>query len=122
MVTHAFSVGLGTPWGGYIVLIALVLFAYTTLLAWAYCGEKAMEFLLGTRYIGFFRFFYIVAIPIGTFLSVELIWKLADVAITAMLLMNVVGIIGLRHLVVQTTQRFFLSHLPVQEDTLVVKG
>lgn len=109
MVTHAFSVGLGSVWGGYVVLFALVLFAYTTLLAWAYCGEKAMEFLFGNTYVGLFRFAYIVAVPVGTLLSVELIWKLADVAITAMLLMNVVGIVGLRHLVVEATQRFFLD-------------
>lgn len=118
MVTHAFSVGLGSPIGGYIVLIALVLFAYTTLLAWAYCGEKAIEFLFGTRSIFYFRLGYIAAVPLGTYLSLELVWKLADMAITSMLLMNVVGIVGLRLLVVQTTKRFFL----VSQEDKVVSG
>lgn len=116
MVTHAFSVGLGSVWGGYIVLIALVLFAYTTLLAWGYCGERATDFLFGPAYIKVFRLFYVCVIPVGTFLSVDLIWTLSDLAITAMLLMNIVGIVALRKTVMETTQRFFEAEAETEAE------
>ena len=45
MVTQAFEEGIGHSAGTYIVIIALVLFAYTTILAWACCAERAISFI-----------------------------------------------------------------------------
>ena len=106
MVTHAFSQGLGTPVGGYIVIVALILFAYTTILAWSYCGEKALGFLVGPRYEKLFRYFYIALIPIGTLIHVNMIWILADIAITLMLVTNLIGVSGLSKYVIDSTQAY----------------
>lgn len=103
MVTHAFSKGLGTPVGGYIVIGALILFAYTTILAWSYCGEKALGFLAGPKYEKLFRVIYIALVPVGTLLQVEMIWILADIAITLMLVANLIGITGLSKYVIDST-------------------
>lgn len=106
MVTHAFSQGLGTPVGGYIVIAALVLFAYTTILAWSYCGEKALGFLVGQKHEKLFRFFYIGLVPIGTLIQVDMIWILADIAITLMLVANLIGIGGLSKYVIDSTHAY----------------
>ncbi len=110
MVTFAFSQGLGSQAGGYIVVVTLLLFAYTTILAWGYCGEKAFGFLLGSRAnkkrILFFRYFYILLVPVGSLLHVSLIWTLADIAITLMVITNVIGITKLRGKVVQASQSY----------------
>lgn len=106
MVTYAFSEGLGSPIGGYIVIVALILFAYTTILAWSYCGEKALEFLIGPRKAYMFRLLYIMLVPIGTFVHIDMIWILADIAITLMLSINLIGIIGLSKSVVTSTREF----------------
>jgi len=95
MVTHAFSKGLGSDIGGHIVIVTLLLFAYTTILAWGYCGEKALTFLVGARKARFFRLGYIALVPVGSLLQVDMIWVLADLSITLMLVTNLVGIAGL---------------------------
>lgn len=104
MVTHAFAQGLGSQAGTYIVLTALILFAYTTILAWSYCGEKALEFLIGTQKARWFRYFYIALIPMGTILNVGMIWTLADIAITFMLITNLIGIYKLTDRVMSYTE------------------
>lgn len=95
MVTHAFTKGLGTAWGGHIVVMALILFAYTTILAWFHCGEKALAFLVGSQRARLFRYAYLACIPLGCFLPVRAIWVIADLSISGMLLLNLIGVVGL---------------------------
>ncbi len=113
MVTHAFTQGLGSPIGGYIVIVALVLFAYTTILAWAYCGEKAAEFIVGEKRAIWFRYAYILLIPVGGMLQVDMIWTLADISITLMLFINLIGITALSKYVIATSKEYMV------EDALV---
>lgn len=109
MVTYAFTKGLGTPLGGYIVILSLVLFAYTTILAWSYCGEKALEFLIGPQKKNWFRYFFILCVPVGALVHVDLIWILADIAITLMLMINLIGIAGLSKHVIEATRKYKTS-------------
>lgn len=109
MVTFAFTKGLNSPIGGYIVMIALILFAYTTILAWAHCGEKAVEFLVGSKKVKWFRLAYILLVPVGSILQVEMIWTLADISITLMLFINIMGVIGLRGHVVNLSREYCLN-------------
>lgn len=106
MVTHAFTQGLGTPIGGYIVIVALILFAYTTILAWAYCGEKALGYLIGPKKEIWFRAAYIALVPIGTLIHVEMIWTLADIAITLMLAANLIAVAKLSGQVIDSSRQF----------------
>jgi alanine or glycine:cation symporter, AGCS family len=112
MVTTAFSNGLSSPIGTYVVVISLVLFAYTTILAWAYCGEKALGYLYGNKIARLFRYIYIGMIPIGSLLHVDLVWALADAAISLMLVINLVGIMRLSGEVIDETQEFDFRALP----------
>ncbi len=111
MVTYAFSKGLGTPIGGYIVIVALILFAYTTILAWAYCGEKALEFIAGPEKQKWFRYTYIALVPIGSLMRVDMIWTLADIAITFMLFTNLIGVAGLSRRVIDSSREFKFNSL-----------
>lgn len=106
MVTHAFTTGLNTPVGGYIVIVSLVLFAYTTILAWSYCGEKALGFLIGAKKARWFRWIYIAFVPVGCLVHVEMVWILADIAITLMLFINLIGIMGLSGRVIESSRQF----------------
>ncbi|MDR2539855.1 MAG: amino acid carrier protein [Chlamydiales bacterium] len=110
MVTYAFSQGLHSAIGEYIVIIALVLFAYTTILAWSYCGEKALGFLIGNEKAYYFRFFYVLLIPIGSVMKVDLIWSLADIAISLMLVTNLIGVMKLSKRVILSSYQFKLSN------------
>lgn len=114
MVTHAFQTGLGHVIGSYIVIVALVLFSYTTILAWAFCAEKAIGFLCGTRQAEWFKYFYVALIPLGTVIHVDLIWRLADVSISLMLMTNLIGIVGLSKEVIGESREFFLKDLELE--------
>jgi alanine or glycine:cation symporter, AGCS family len=109
MVTHAFSQGLNHSVGGYIVIVSLVLFAFTTIMAWCYCGEKALNFIIEKDKARIFRFVYIAMIPIGSLLKVDVIWILADVAVSLMLTINLIGIVGLSRDVIKSTKTYRLA-------------
>lgn len=110
MCLWAFQKGLGHEAGSYVVLIALILFAFTTILAWAYCAEKAVEYLWGLDKVKWFQYLFIAVIPIGALSHVDLVWKLADVCMAIMLLANVVGIIGLSKEVIADSRACFKVH------------
>ncbi len=107
MCTYAFEQGIGEKWGTYVVLISLILFAYTTILAWAYCAERAVEYLGGLKWMHIFQWFFIFVIPFGALVHVDLVWKLADICIAMMLVCNMIGVIGLSKLVIQESRLFF---------------
>lgn len=109
MVTYAFQQGLGSWVGGVIVLVSIMLFAYTTILAWAYCGEKAAGFCFGSQKARWFRYLYVLAIPIGALVRVDLVWALADTAISCMLLANMIGVVGLSREVIHESRDYFLA-------------
>ncbi len=95
MCLYAFDKGLQSSFGSYIVMIALLLFAYTTILAWACCGEQAIHYLCGSRAVSIFRYVYIVLVPVGTLFHVSSVWLVADIAISLMMLTNLLGIAAL---------------------------
>lgn len=114
MVTKAFQDGLGHSIGAYIVIIALVLFAYTTILAWACCAEKAITYLWGNKKASWFKYFYVALIPVGTLIHVDLIWRLADISISLMLVTNLIGIIGLSKEVIGESRNYFLNDFELE--------
>lgn len=107
MVTFAFQQGFGSSFGVYFVLFALALFAYTTIIAWACCAEKAVGFLWGTRHVRKFQCLYIALIPIGAIAHVDVVWALADISISLMLVTNLIGIAGLSKHVIGESREYF---------------
>ena len=103
-------------WGGYIVIVALVLFAFTTLLGWAYYGEKCCEYLFGERLIPFYRILFILVIIPGAILELELVWKVADITNALMALPNLIALAALSGVVIDET-RDFLHVLAVERHS-----
>lgn len=107
MCTWAFHHGLGHPIGEYIVVFSLILFAFTTIITWAYCGEKAIEFLGSPKSIKAFKVLFLAILPIGAYCKIEIVWLLADLSIALMLLTNLVGVFGLSKEVIRETNEEF---------------
>lgn len=110
LTTTAFTTGLPAAisfLGKYIVNIGLVFFAFTTILGWNYYGEKCMQYLAGIKAILPYKIIFIALIAIGPFLSLDLIFVIADIVNGLMALPNLVGLIGLRKVVIQETEEFF---------------
>jgi AGCS family alanine or glycine:cation symporter len=66
------------PGGDIIVSLGLCLFAFTTMIGWSFYGERCVVFLFGTRAILPFRLAWVLAVPVGTVVKLDLVWLLAD--------------------------------------------
>lgn len=104
--SHAFSEGLPGP-GGFVVSFGLVVFAFTTLLAWSYYGERAVEFLFGVKAILPYRLAWVVLVYCGAVVNLEMVWLFADVMNGFMALPNLVALLLLSPLVFRMTREFF---------------
>lgn len=93
-------------WGEYLVTIGLVLFAYTTVIAWAFYGEKCCEYLFGERSIFFYRILYALVIIPGAVLQMETAWQLADISNGLMIVPNLIALICLSGVLVRETKTF----------------
>ncbi|MEN8236669.1 MAG: alanine:cation symporter family protein, partial [Pseudomonadota bacterium] len=98
---EAFKIGLGASAAGHIVSITLFFFAFTTILTWSFCADKAIEYLFGRRYIHLFQIIFILVIPIGLYVHGSLAWMLADISANLMFLVNMIGVIGLCAMVIK---------------------
>ena len=107
MVAYAFDLGIGKPLGSCVVIVALVLFGYTTTLAWASCLERAVGFLFGRLWIRPFQLLYIFFIPLGAILHIDFVWILADISLSLMVVINLIGVTGLSSEVIRDSRRYF---------------
>ncbi len=100
------------PWGGIVVTIGLVLFAFTTLIGWAYYGEKCVEYLFGARSVPFYRVIFTLIIIPGAVLELDLVWKISDICNGLMAFPNLIGLCALSPVVIAETKAFLrvLAH------------
>ena len=100
--------------GGYMLMVGLVLFAFTTILGWNYYGERCMEYLVGTKGIMPYRIIFIILVGCGAFLKLEAIWILADIVNGLMAIPNLIALLGLSGVVVAETKKY-LQHEKEEE-------
>lgn len=119
LTTAAFENGLPIAiLGKYIVNMGLIFFAFTTILGWNYYGERCIAYLFGVRGIKPYKIIFIVLVAIGPFLPLEMIFIIADIVNGLMAFPNLIGLIGLRHVIVSETEIFF-NDLRVKGDSAV---
>lgn len=94
------------PGGGWIVTIGIILFAYSTVLGWAYYGEKCFEYLFGNKSIGAYRVVYTATVLIGAGMNLGLVWTIADIFNALMAIPNLIGLLFLSGVVVAETRSF----------------
>jgi len=92
----AFTKGFFGESGQYIVSIGLLLFAFSTAIAWSYYGDRAMTYLLGPRSVMPYRVVYVAGFVWAAVSDTTLVWTLSAVAIVVMTLPNLFGIFLLR--------------------------
>jgi AGCS family alanine or glycine:cation symporter len=112
----AFSQSL--PGAPYVVLGCLVLFGFTTLIAWAYYGEKCIEFLLGSKSISSYRVVYLSLIIVGATANLHLIWAFADIANGLMCIPNLIAVACLVKVVMYETTLYEHFLLGLKERCL----
>lgn len=103
---ESFGVFLGTP-GVLIVSITTILFAYSTVIAWSYYGEKCLNYLFKSpKAITIYRFVWVVAVFFGATTVIDIVWLFSDIFNALMAIPNLIGLLGLSGVVAYETKRF----------------
>ena len=103
----AFRTGLPGQAGGLIVAVSLSLFAFSTILGWAYYGEKSLEYLLGVKAVMPYRLAFIAAVFAGSLGPLNVVWLLSDIMNGLMALPNLIGLLLLSGIIVAETRSYF---------------
>lgn len=83
-------------WGARFVSVSILLFAFATIVAWAYQGERAFEYLTRTaRYNLWYRFVYALTVFVGAVCSLEAVWNFSDICNGLMAVPNLLGVLVL---------------------------
>ncbi|GEA13016.1 amino acid carrier protein [Alteromonas sp. KUL49] len=107
LTTIAFTRGFFGDFGQYIVSIGLLLFAFSTAIAWSYYGDRAMTYLLGPRSVMPYRVIYVAGFVWASFSDTTLVWALSAVAIVVMTLPNLFGIMLLAKEMKETVNEYW---------------
>ena len=114
MTESAFTMAF-PAFGSILLLVGLVLFAFTTILGWNYYGERCVEYLMGVKAILPYRIIFICLIACGPFLKLEEIWVLADIVNGLMAIPNLIALIALSGVVVAETKAY-QKHLAEEKN------
>lgn len=102
ITTAAFAQGI--PFGAWIITISLAIFAFTTMIGWAYYFEQVLMFLFGAWIVRPARFLWVVLVCIGALQPVRAIWAFSDLANAFMAIPNLIAILGLSGVVFALTR------------------
>jgi AGCS family alanine or glycine:cation symporter len=104
--------------GGSILTIALVVFAFTTILGWSYFSEKCWEFMVGAKVVQPFRMLWVLVVPFGAIAQLDFVWLVADTLNGLMAIPNLLSLLLLSQIVVKLTQ----VHFAKNNDVSLARG
>jgi AGCS family alanine or glycine:cation symporter len=107
LTTMAFSRGLFGEYGKYIVAIGLMLFAFSTAIAWSYYGDRAMTYLLGPKSVLPYKIVYVLGFFYAALADTTIIWNLALITIVLMTVPNLIGILFMHREMKQTVKQYW---------------
>lgn len=93
LTTRAFTRGLFGDFGQYIVSIGLMLFAFSTAIAWSYYGDRAMTYLFGTKSVLPYRIVYVLGFFTAALADTTVVWNISLITIVLMTVPNLIGIL-----------------------------
>jgi len=106
----AASFGASFLGGNYVVSIALIVFAFTTILGWSYYGERCWQFLFKEKSVIIYRIFWVAAALVFANLKVDFVWNLSDTLNGLMAIPNLIGLLFLSPLIFKVTKEYFQEH------------
>lgn len=110
LVSDAFANVFG-PFGSAFIAIAILLFAYSTVLGWSYYGTKAWEYLFGTKATMIYKVVFVLFIFLGATMSLSLAWDISDTFNGLMAIPNLIGVLVLSPLVIKITRNYVKRNL-----------
>ena len=105
LVAKAFRSCLGRP-GEWFVVLAITLFAFTTVMGWSYYGAKVTEYLFGVTWAKIYRVIFIVLIIFGAIMESNLAWDISDTFNGLMMIPNLIGLLAQTPLIIKLTRNY----------------
>ena len=119
LVAQAFGNVFGRP-GQWFVAIAVLLFAFTTVLGWSHYGSKAVEYLFGTGGVKVYRVIFVLMMVSGAVMTSSLAWDISDTFNGFMMVPNLIGVIALTPVVVKITRNYTARKLQGKDEAPVL--
>lgn len=104
--------------GSFILVVGIISFAYSTILGWAYYGERCVEYFAGKAGLLPYRLLYVAVLLIAPVLALDLVWKIADILNALMAIPNLIAVLLLSPVIVKETKKY-ISNLDAVDDTPV---
>ncbi len=96
LTAKAFSQSSMNEYGGYLVAIALLLFAFSTAIAWCYYGDRSTAYIFGEKGVIWYRNFYVLCFILAAVIDTEVVWNIAYVVVALVSIPNLIAIFVLR--------------------------
>ncbi len=96
LTAKAFSQGVLGESGGKLVAIALLLFAFSTAIAWCYYGDRSTAYIFGERGVFWYRNIYVVFFMLAAVIDTEIVWNIAYVSVALVAIPNLIALFVLR--------------------------
>lgn len=113
LVSFAFSEHFGI-YAGKILSVAVLLFAFATVLGWSFYGTKSVEYLFGHKAVLIYKIIFIAFIVIGATINLELAWDISDTLNGFMAIPNLIGVLALSPVVIKITKDFINRNVKKQ--------
>ncbi|MCR5702731.1 MAG: alanine:cation symporter family protein [Lachnospiraceae bacterium] len=117
LMSYSFEAAFG-PIGSKFIAVAILLFAYSTVLGWSHYGTKAFEYLFGTKTIIIYRIIFVLMVMFGALVNAQLAWDISDTFNGLMMIPNLIGVIVLSPQVMECTRNYVARKM--KGDTSVV--
>ena len=106
LTIQAFTAGLPGYWGKLLVTLGTITFAFSTILAWEYYGEKCFEYIFGEKYILIYRYAWVIFVFIGALIKLDLVWNFSDAMNALMAVPNLIGLVLLSGVLFRETKTY----------------
>ena len=107
LTTRAYTRGIFGEYGQYIVSIGLMLFAFSTAIAWSYYGDRAMTYLFGPKSVLPYRIVYVLGFFYAALADTTIVWNISLITIVLMTVPNLVGILFMHREMKQTVDDYW---------------
>lgn len=102
--------------GPFILVVGIISFAYSTVLGWAYYGERCVEYFAGKAALIPYRVLYIVVAFIAPIISLNLVWTMADILNALMAIPNLIAVLLLSNVIVSETKKY-INNLDLKDES-----
>ena len=107
LITAAFATIFGQKFASVFVALALMLFAFTTVLGWSLYGSRCAQYLFGLRFAKGYQVAFIIVIVVGAVASLDVVWDIADTFNGLMAIPNFIALFALSGVVAKLTKDYF---------------